>query len=192
MWSETYILARAKEFVRVYGDESGLTLNDVRAAFEQFCSDSRVFFVSTVHTTVANRREYGCGRVLWVRRVLYGGRRLRAGVEDLPGVYRVDAERVILGFEPAAGVELRIEGYGVPGSIGDVSLEPELELQDAVAYLTASRYLMRYGDAQAVSRANVYSAVYLSRIEVLRSRRDQGTVERGFVSRRSGRLYIGG
>lgn len=192
-WSEATILARAREFVKIYADDAGLSNTDVRSAFEQFCTDTLAIPVTDQFTTTANQREYALVQVIQVEQVKLGSQKLVQGRWPMPNSYRVDAGQIVLQFDPPAGVTLTVEGYGVPASISEVTLQPESNLQDAVAYLCAARYLSRYGDAQAVSRASVYHTYYELAVQSLRRRRGQAVYQRGDKGvpiRR--RLLIGG
>lgn len=180
-WSEATILARAKEFVRTYADEERVGLDDVRAAFAQFAIETRAFKGSIQHTTVANQREYRLGRIHHVERVLYDGQRLPRrqviGVWDMS--YHVHTDRLVLNFEPDAGKALIIEGFETPADINSVDLQPEIYWMDVVAYLCAAQVLARYGDPQAVARAQVYQAYYLHALNTLRRMQSQNPLERG-------------
>jgi len=172
-------LSRAQSFVRIYADETQLTLDDVRSAFQEFAHQTRAFIVSESFTTVANQKVYPLSRVLFPVRVRYGADELSSGRLPNTFSYRVENSRLILNFEPAPGVNLYVEGYGIPVVIDGLDLQPEGMLQDAVAYLAASRFLSRYGDPQAVSRATVYYGYYQSAVVELRKQRLQDSFERG-------------
>jgi hypothetical protein len=177
-WSEAYILSRAQSFVRIYADETQLTITDVRSAFQEFAHQTRAFTVSESFTTVANQKVYALSRVLFPVKVRYGADELVLGRLPNRFSYRVENSRLILNFEPAPNVNLWVEGYGIPAAIDGLDLQPEGMLQDAVAYLSASRFLSRYGDPQAVSRATVYYGYYQSAVVELRKQRLQHSFER--------------
>jgi hypothetical protein len=172
MWNSTSILNRAREYASKYADAyQELDEHYVRVAFEQFCLDTLAFPAEQVITTVANQREYTHG-VIRVQRVIYDGTPLPIlGSTGTDGNYVViHPSRIVLSFNPPAGKQIRVIGYGIPSDINSVVLEPEQQLMDAVAMLAASKYLVLYSDPQTQSRANTLLANYQLIIQQFRER----------------------
>ncbi|MCX7689107.1 MAG: hypothetical protein N2045_14190, partial [Fimbriimonadales bacterium] len=117
--------------------------------------------------------------VLYPTLVKYDGSEIPQGEIPDTQSYRVEPSRLILNFEPAPGKPLVVEGYSVPSNINAVTLEPEQYWMDAVAYNAAAKVLTRYGDAQAVSRAQVYLAYYRNALKELYKQQSQGVRQRG-------------
>lgn len=180
-WSDSYILNRAKEFVREYADENRISVDDVQSGFEEFCIDSLSVDVTDSVSTIANQREYNVDKVVRVVSVKYGAQVLRVNNDDSVSnqSYWQDGSRVRLNFDPASGVTLTISGQGVPNAISTMTLKPSKILQDAVAYKVAQRVLERYGDAQAVQRAQVFATLYDKQIQRLKTRRGYNPMVRG-------------
>ncbi len=189
-WNATTILNRAKEFVKTYGDEDRVTSDDVRIAFEEFAIETRAFRGTQNITTVANQRVYALSTVLFPTRVKYDGEEIPYGYTEGIASYRVEPSRLILNFDPPAGKPIVVEGYTVPTNINTVELNPEQYLMDAVAYLAAAKVLSRYGDAQAISRAQVYIAYYKNAVKELFKQQSQRAFERGGAPIRTRRISI--
>jgi hypothetical protein len=172
MWNQTTIRDRAREYASKYSD-SYQELDDhyVRVAFEQFSLDTLAFPSEQTITTVANQREY-THSVVRVQRVIYDGAPLPildSGTAS--GNYAVIyPSRIVLSFNPPAGKQIRIIGYGIPSDINTVVLEPEKQLMDAVSMLAASKYLVLYGDPQTQSRVSVLLSSYQAIVQQFRER----------------------
>ncbi len=171
-WSETHILNRAKELVKVYADETLLAVDDVRIAFEEFAQKSEAFLVEESIVTVGGQRVYPLTRVIRVLEVTLNGTPLQQSRQEGTNTYQLDGNTIILNFSPDANLTLIAKGYGIPTAINGLTQpQPEQYMMEAVALMTASNYLRRYGDAQAVDRALIYSAQAAEAITEIRRRR---------------------
>lgn len=178
-WNATTILNRAKEFVKTYADEDRVTIDDVRTAFEEFALESRAFRETETFNSVANQKVYTLSKVLYPTVVKYDGAEIPYGEMDGVQSYRMEPSRLILNFEPDAGKPIVVDGYSIPANINTVTLQPEQYLMDAVAYNAAAKVLTRYGDGQAVSRAQVYLAYYRNALQQIYKQQNQGNPQRG-------------
>jgi len=172
MWNITSIRDRAREYASKYSDAyQELDEHYVRVAFEQFALDTLAFPVEQTITTTANQREY-THSVVRVQRVIYDGVPLPIlDSSATSGNYAiVYPSRIVLSFNPPAGRQIRIVGYGIPSNINTVVLEPEQQLMDAVAMLAASKYLVLYSDPQTQSRAGTLLASYQAVVQQFRER----------------------
>ena len=178
MWNETTILERARTYASKYTDAGAeLDTHYVRVAFEQFCIDSLCYPVQQSITTVADQREY-THRVVRVRRVVYDGQELPI----LPNPANTAQQyvvlypsRLVLSFNPPANKQIVVDGYGIPDDINTFTLQPETQLMDAVAMLTAVKYLAVYADAQTQSRASVLFSQYQSVLQQFLNRHSDST-----------------
>jgi len=172
MWNITTIRDRAREYASKYSDAyQELDEHYVRVAFEQFCLDTLAFPTEQTITTTANQREY-THSVVRVQRVIYDNAPLPIlDSSATSGNYAiVYPSRIVLSFNPPAGRQIRIVGYGIPSNINTVVLEPEQQLMDAVAMLAASKYLVLYSDPQTQSRAGTLLASYQAVVQQFRER----------------------
>jgi len=81
----------------------------------------------------------------------------------------------VLSFNPPANKQIVVDGYGIPDDINTFTLQPETQLMDAVAMLTAVKYLAVYADAQTQSRASVLFSQYQSVLQQFLNRHSDST-----------------
>jgi len=171
-WSELGLLARAREYARQYTERvNELDNHYVRDAFEQFCLDTLAFPSEQSITTTANQREY-THSVVRVKRVIYDG--VPLPILDngaTAGNYVVvHPNRIVLSFNPPAGRQIQVIGYGIPSNINSVVLEPVGQLMACVAMLAASKYLMLSNEPNTQSRATALLANYQAIVQQFRER----------------------
>jgi len=166
------LLARAREYARQYTERvNDLDNHYVRDAFEQFCLDTLAFPSEQSITTVANQREY-THSVVRVKRVIYDGVPLPILDNGATGgnYVVVHPNKIVLSFNPPAGRQIQVVGYGIPSNINSVVLEPAGQLMACVAMLAASKYLMLSNDPNIQSRAGTLLANYQAVVQQFRER----------------------